>query len=122
MEYNIENMLINPEKIISKDLLDNMSVSDKLAFMWNICRDLCYKPGDGIMKENHKILLENGMSEDGYDAMHSILDGGYHMAYEQQSTGRCSWQSMIDFDIAKFEDSMDKEINYFHPFLVKLVK
>ena len=40
----------------------------------------------------------------------SWADGLYHKYYQNRATGHCSLQSTIDFDVAKFEASVERDI------------
>lgn len=44
------------------------------------------------------------------DMVWAWSDGLMHKFYENRSTGHCSIQSMIDFDVAKFEADVEKDI------------
>jgi hypothetical protein len=44
------------------------------------------------------------------DMITSWADGLMHQYYQRYSSGRCSLQAMIDFDVAEFEESVKRDV------------
>ena len=44
------------------------------------------------------------------DMISSWADGLYHKYYDNRTTGHCSLQAMIDFDVEKFEKQVEQDI------------
>ena len=47
---------------------------------------------------------------DDSDMLWAWSEGGMHQYYDKRASGRCSIQSMIDFDVGAFEEETDEAI------------
>ncbi len=54
------------------------------------------------------------------DLVYGWADGLCHKYYEKMSSGHCSPQAMVDFDIEKFEESVDRDIEKMQKILARL--
>jgi hypothetical protein len=53
---------------------------------------------------------EKGLTDEESDLIFGWADGLTHAYYEKISSGQCSLQASIDFDVAKFEERVVKDI------------
>jgi hypothetical protein len=54
------------------------------------------------------------------DLVYGWADGLVHKHYQDMSTGRCSLLAMVKFDIEKFEESVDRDIEKMNKMLVRV--
>lgn len=54
------------------------------------------------------------------DLVYGWADGLCHKYYDKMSSCRCSPQAMVDFDIEKFEESVDRDIEKMKKILKRL--
>jgi len=88
------------------------SLADKMTKAYNLAFDL-WKLDEA---KEYKALKKGEEA----DLVYGWADGLCHKYYEKMATGHCSPQAMIDFDIAKFEESVDRDIAKMQKMLARL--
>lgn len=83
------------------------SLQDLMNEAYNLSLDLAY---EDMAPNGHYLTPRSNLPTEEADLIYGWADGLMHKYYENRSSGRCSLQATIDFDVAKFEQSVVKDI------------
>jgi hypothetical protein len=92
-----------------QDKLEDKSLGELMQMAFNISLDLAFEtmaPTGNYFDPREKFPCDT----DTVDKIFAWADGLYDKMYHNLSTGHCSPQAMIDFDIAKFEAQVVSDI------------
>jgi hypothetical protein len=88
------------------------SLSDKMAKAFGLSFDL-WKLDEA---KEYKALRQGEEA----DLVYGWVDGLCHKYYQNMSSGHCSLKAFTDFDIEKFEESVDRDIEKMQKMLARL--
>lgn len=86
---------------------EEKSLADRMNEAFRLSLQLAYETIDD--KGHYFDYRQSGLGNL-EDTIYGWADGLSHKYYETHASGRCSFQSMIDFDVGKFEVSVLKDI------------
>jgi hypothetical protein len=84
------------------------SLQELMQEAFNLSLDCAY--GTLAPTGNYMHVRELPVSKETNDMIFAWCDGLMHGYYERTSSGRCSLQATIDFDVAKFEANVERDI------------
>lgn len=93
-----------------KEHIEEKSLSEKMTHAFNLSLDLCYDGCEHETKCDHAckpVEKIAGLTKKQEDDVWSMVDGLWHKYYFKRTTGQCSIQAMIDFDVGVFEKEVD---------------
>ena len=96
--------------------LENKSVEELLNKAYHLSLKLAYETV--TWKGNYFDVRENFKHGGDVDKIFSYCDGLQHKYYDKVTSGRCSIQTTIDFDIEKFEENLIIDIKEFEKLLL----
>lgn len=96
---------------MSKSLSDLMH--EAVTLSWNVSYE-------EITPEGHYSKWRTVGTEEESDMITGWADGLMHQYYQRHSSGQCSIQAMIDFDVAEFEESVKRDIGIMRALLEKV--
>lgn len=91
--------------------VEELSLADKMTRAYNLSFDL-WKLDEA---KEYKALKDAEA-----DLVYGWADGLCHKYYEKMARFQCSPQAMVDFDIEKFEESVDRDIEKMQKILKRL--
>jgi hypothetical protein len=98
----------------SVDSKQEASLKEKMSEATHLALQIVYATTapDGTYLETKEVNLP--------DEVWAWADGLTHKYYEKQMNGETSLQNLIDFDVGKFEEEVDKDIEKFKQLLKKV--
>jgi len=72
---------------------------------WNLCFVWNEGEGDGSVRDTDELFGKEDSA-----MLWAWSEGGMHQMYEKVTSGRCSIQRSIDFDVGVFEEEVDEAI------------
>jgi hypothetical protein len=96
------------------------SLSDLMERAFNLSLDLTYKD---MSPDGHYLTpRELPTSSENESTVSCWADGLVHKYYQDRASGHCSLQASIDFDLAKFEASVVRDIDMMTKLLAEVGK
>lgn len=95
------------------------SLNELMWQAYNLSLDVCYSE---LTPQRTCFTPRNNLTEEEGNLAFEWADGLIHKHYERVSSGCCSIQAMIDFDVAKFEQRVKDDIKKLEAVLKRVGK